>query len=127
MVNVGIFYYHLEYFMAIWYNLWPFCIVCSNLLYFSQFGMFGPRKIWQPCCIPWSVSFSFFRACPEGWLKGQWFPLCQNLGNCYQRTLGIGICLRLLCKAPLFFIEINSKANTTIYVCMLKRYFILNC
>jgi hypothetical protein len=34
--------------MAIWYNLWPFEIVCGHLYYFSQFGMFGPRKIWQP-------------------------------------------------------------------------------
>jgi hypothetical protein len=48
MVNVVIFYDHLEYFTAIWYNLWPFGIVGGHLLYFSQFGMFGPRKIWQP-------------------------------------------------------------------------------
>jgi hypothetical protein len=48
MVNVGIFYDHLEYFMAIWYNLWLFGIVCGHLLYFSQFGMFGQRKMWQP-------------------------------------------------------------------------------
>jgi hypothetical protein len=34
--------------MAICYNLWPFGIVCVHLVYFSQFGMFGPRKIWQP-------------------------------------------------------------------------------
>jgi hypothetical protein len=52
MVYVGIFYDHLEYFMAIWYNLGPFVIVCDHLLYFSRFGMYGPRKIWQPCsCI----------------------------------------------------------------------------
>jgi hypothetical protein len=36
-----------------WYILWPFGIwlfniVCGQLVYFSQFGMFGPRKIWQP-------------------------------------------------------------------------------
>jgi hypothetical protein len=48
MVNVGIFYDHLENFMAIWYNLWLFGIVCGHLLYFSQFGMFGQRKVWQP-------------------------------------------------------------------------------
>jgi hypothetical protein len=35
--------------VAIWYNSWPFGIVCGLLLYFSQFGMLGPRKIWQPC------------------------------------------------------------------------------
>jgi hypothetical protein len=43
--NVGKFYDLLEYFTAIW----PFGIVCGHLVYFSQFGMFGPRKIWQPC------------------------------------------------------------------------------
>jgi hypothetical protein len=44
MVNVGIFYDHLKYFMAIWYNSWPFGIVCGHLLYFSQFGMFFTKK-----------------------------------------------------------------------------------
>jgi hypothetical protein len=39
----------LEYFADIWYNLWPFVIVCGHLVYFSHFGMFGARKIWQPC------------------------------------------------------------------------------
>jgi hypothetical protein len=48
----GIFYGHLEYFMAIWYNLLPFGIVCGYLVYFSRFGAFGPRKIWQPCSDP---------------------------------------------------------------------------
>jgi hypothetical protein len=33
MENVGIFYDRLEYFVFILYS----------------FGMFGPRKIWQPC------------------------------------------------------------------------------
>jgi hypothetical protein len=49
MENVVIFYDHLEYFTAIWYNLLPFGIVCDHLVYFLHFGMFGPRKIWQPC------------------------------------------------------------------------------
>jgi hypothetical protein len=47
-------------FTANWYNLWPFGIVCGHLVYFLRFGMFGPRKIWQPClkddlCIGCSV------------------------------------------------------------------------
>jgi hypothetical protein len=46
--NVVIFYDHLEYFAAIWQHVWPFGIVCGQLVYFSRFGMFGPRKIWQP-------------------------------------------------------------------------------
>jgi hypothetical protein len=44
MINVGIFYDSFETFMAIKYNLWPFGIVCGHLLYFSLFGMFGPKK-----------------------------------------------------------------------------------
>jgi hypothetical protein len=50
MENVGIFYDNLEYFTAIWYNLWPFCMVCGHLVYFFKFGIFGARKIWQPLC-----------------------------------------------------------------------------
>jgi hypothetical protein len=34
--------------MTIWYNIWPIRIVCGHLIYFFRFGMFGPRKIWQP-------------------------------------------------------------------------------
>jgi hypothetical protein len=49
MKNVCLFYDHLEYLTAIWYNLWPFGIVCGRLVYFSHFGMLVPRKIWQPC------------------------------------------------------------------------------
>jgi hypothetical protein len=54
MKNVANFYGHLEYFSVIWYNLWPFGVVCGPLVNFSRFGMFGPRKIWQP----WSSSSS---------------------------------------------------------------------
>jgi hypothetical protein len=36
MVNIGIFYDHMEYFMAIRNNSWPFGIVCGTLLYFSK-------------------------------------------------------------------------------------------
>jgi hypothetical protein len=32
MENVRIFYVHLEYFTAIWYILWPFCIVCGHMV-----------------------------------------------------------------------------------------------
>jgi hypothetical protein len=48
MENVSIFYDQLEYFMAIWHNLCQFGIVCGHLVYFYHFGIFGPRKIWQP-------------------------------------------------------------------------------
>jgi hypothetical protein len=47
--NVVIFYDLLEYFTAIWYNLQLCGIVCGHFEYFFRFGMFGPRKIWQPC------------------------------------------------------------------------------
>jgi phosphotransferase system glucose/maltose/N-acetylglucosamine-specific IIC component len=35
MENVVIFYDHLKYFTAIWYNLWLFGIVCGHLVFFS--------------------------------------------------------------------------------------------
>jgi hypothetical protein len=49
MENVFFYIYdYFEYFIAIWYNLCQFGIVCTNFVYFSRFGMSGPRKIWQP-------------------------------------------------------------------------------
>jgi hypothetical protein len=41
MKNVGIF-------MTICNILWPFGIFCGRLVYFSRFGMFEARNIWQP-------------------------------------------------------------------------------
>jgi hypothetical protein len=52
--NLGKFWSALDWqmfffnFMAIWNNLWTFGIVGGHLVYISHFGMFGPRKIWQP-------------------------------------------------------------------------------
>jgi hypothetical protein len=58
--NLGKFWRALDlkmftYFMAIWNSLqtfgdilWPFGIFCGNLVYFSPFWYFVPRKIWQP-------------------------------------------------------------------------------
>jgi hypothetical protein len=48
MENVVIFYDHVEYFLVIWHNLWPFDLVCGHWYIISCLGMFGPRKIWQP-------------------------------------------------------------------------------
>jgi hypothetical protein len=72
---VGIFYDHLEYFMAIWYNLWPFGIVCDNLVYFTQFGMFGPRKIWQP----WSALPTFVGGLVRKWRATKITSYCKAL------------------------------------------------
>jgi hypothetical protein len=48
MENLNKCYDHLQYFNAIWYILRPLDIVSGHLLYFSRFGMFEPREIWQP-------------------------------------------------------------------------------
>jgi hypothetical protein len=42
--NLGIFWRALEwkmlvYFMAIWYNVWPFGVVCGHFGIFSRFGI----------------------------------------------------------------------------------------
>jgi hypothetical protein len=49
--NIVTFYGHLEYITAIWYNLQPFAISLWPFGIFFHFGMFGPRKIWQPCAV----------------------------------------------------------------------------
>jgi hypothetical protein len=41
---VGIFNVKLVYFTAIWYILWPFGMVCVNLVYFAHFGIFWTNK-----------------------------------------------------------------------------------
>jgi hypothetical protein len=51
-----VFWKMLVYFMIIWSSLRSFLIfyghleyiICGHLVYFSRFGMFAPRKIWQP-------------------------------------------------------------------------------
>jgi hypothetical protein len=49
MENLGIFHDLLVYSTTIRNILWPFGIFCGNLVYFTPFWYFGPRKIWQPC------------------------------------------------------------------------------
>jgi hypothetical protein len=61
MEDVGIFYVHLEYFVAcgilcchlvyfvaIWYILWPFSIFYFYLVHFSRFGMLYQEKSGNP-------------------------------------------------------------------------------
>jgi hypothetical protein len=62
--NFGKFWRALEwkmlvYVMTIFIILRPFGIIYNlyrRLEHFSHFGMFGPRKIWQPC--PVAVSYN---------------------------------------------------------------------
>jgi hypothetical protein len=48
MEDVGTFYGHLVHFTHFCYILWTFGRVRGNLVYFSPFWYFVPRKIWQP-------------------------------------------------------------------------------
>jgi hypothetical protein len=46
MVNVGIFYDPLEYFMAIWYNSWPFvCSLWSFVIFFPIWYVWTKRNL----------------------------------------------------------------------------------
>jgi hypothetical protein len=49
MEDIGIFYEHLVHFTIFCYVLWTLGKNRGNLAYFSRFGIFVPRKIWQPC------------------------------------------------------------------------------
>jgi hypothetical protein len=44
MDDVGVFSGHLEYFMIIWYSLWPFGVSCGHWVYFSSFWFVLPIK-----------------------------------------------------------------------------------
>jgi hypothetical protein len=59
MENVGVFYSNFKYFTAIWFNLWPFDIVCGQLVHFSRFG-FDREKSGNPAAIDWSKANVFF-------------------------------------------------------------------
>jgi hypothetical protein len=48
MENVVIFYDHLEFVTAIWYNLWPFSKVCGHLVYFSVLVCLDQEKSGNP-------------------------------------------------------------------------------
>jgi hypothetical protein len=54
MENLGIFYDHLLYFRAIGNILWPFVILCGDLVYFPRFGILDQEKSGNPgarsCC-----------------------------------------------------------------------------
>jgi hypothetical protein len=62
MVNVGIFYDHLDKFMAIWYNLWPFGIVCGHLLYYLVLVCLDQEKSGNPAA---GLHFSRLKAVKE--------------------------------------------------------------
>jgi hypothetical protein len=49
MEDVDIFNGHFVHFTTFCYILWTFGVVRGNLVYFSPFWYFVPRKIWQPC------------------------------------------------------------------------------
>jgi hypothetical protein len=88
--NVRILYDHLEYFTAIRYNLLPFGIVYGHLVYFSRFGMFGARKIWQPWIgeeiwirkINKGTGKTFFFSCLSGKQKSKSFETATKMKNC---------------------------------------------
>jgi hypothetical protein len=48
MENVGVFYGHLEYFMAIWYTLWSFGHVVIIWYIFHRFGILCQENSGNP-------------------------------------------------------------------------------
>jgi hypothetical protein len=48
MVNIGIFYGHLAYILAIWYIILTFGNLLVFWYIFPRFGILYLEKIWQP-------------------------------------------------------------------------------
>jgi hypothetical protein len=53
MGNVPTLYGDLDYFMAIWYNLWKFGIVCGHLVFFPSLVCLDQEKSGNPAAV-WS-------------------------------------------------------------------------
>jgi hypothetical protein len=73
----------MEHFTAIGYNLRPFGTVCGHLVYFSRFGMIGPKKN-----LAILVSGSFFYFLFSLWTRGM--PHANKSGGCYKTSLENG-------------------------------------
>jgi hypothetical protein len=124
--------------MTIWNILWPFGIiygclvyvVCGHLLYFSRFGMFGPRRIWQPWRGNNVFKESFFRGRQQKDLNE---IFCAALQKCLSlwRALNSFTILQLLSDSTLsdnIHTYICIYIHTLIKVCMFvcKSTYICN-
>jgi hypothetical protein len=68
METIGIFYYHLEYLTAIWYNMWPFGIVCGRLVYiFSILVCLVQKKSGNPVRVALAFSGLTFAGQGRAW------------------------------------------------------------
>jgi hypothetical protein len=92
-------------FMIIWnilwpfgiFNLWQFGIVSVHLVYFSQFGMFGPKKSGNPGSYAYAYGASFCRQTPPSSLRCHLLLQLQSfLPPCQQEKAenGIQMCWR---------------------------------
>jgi hypothetical protein len=52
-----IFYDHLDYFTVIWYNLWPFGIVCGLLVFFPRLVCLDQEKSGNPADAETQLTF----------------------------------------------------------------------
>jgi hypothetical protein len=119
MVNVGLFYDHLEYCMAIWYNLWSFDIpsLWSFIIFFPNLECLDQEKSGHPAIydeltsttLTWCVKM-FYRATDY---VGK--SLCRVFYETEQWTLNYA--LRLCCSIllPGFGLAIENWLNVNSY------------
>jgi hypothetical protein len=62
MENVVIFYDHLEYFTAIWYNLWPFGVIVVIWYIFSVLVCLDQEISGNPDPRPWVPRSQFYKS-----------------------------------------------------------------
>jgi hypothetical protein len=95
-----------------WYSLWSFGI-------FFRLGMFGPRKIWQPCSRPIQADFLpksvFFNLARDRWYDF-WTTFAENFWenigvfcSSYSKSLKILIVTLVFEKNAIFFAENCAK------------------
>jgi hypothetical protein len=77
--DVGIFYWHLVYFTAIWYILWPFGIFYCYLVYLSRFGMLREDKSGNPDLAHMKKLFGAQKVMKENDSRGRFDTFLQSL------------------------------------------------
>jgi hypothetical protein len=72
--------------MTIWYILQSFGVLYDNLVSFGviwyispRFGMFEPRKIWQPCLTPWKKTPYFTSSLKRSRMKVECAASAENI------------------------------------------------
>jgi hypothetical protein len=108
--------------MTIWYNIWPFGIVCGHLVYIFPFWYVWTKKIWQPwvtdthrVCKPKKRALSKLNSRFQFLFRFLFFKSVATTARCYKSIHLLECTLHSLLKSP--------SARTWLYVSLISIRF----